>query len=102
MTLAQRIVIAHHDEHGDGRGVMALALATLLLFGVIAILVFVGARPAPAEASAHQPSTAASPLTKADDPACKSALARARDTRGLSAEEAIAVSTAMLRACGVR
>lgn len=102
MTLAQRIVIAHHDEHGDARGVMAVALAALLLFAAIAVLVLVGLHPAPAEASAHQPSTAASPLTKADEPACKTALARARDTRGLPAEEAIAVSTAMLRACGVR
>ncbi|WP_454761509.1 hypothetical protein [Caulobacter segnis] len=98
MTLTQRIVI----PTDDGRGVMAVALAALLLFAAIAVLVLVGLHPAPAEASAHQPSTAASPLTKADDPACKTALARARDTRGLPAEEAIAVSTAMLRACRVR
>jgi hypothetical protein len=98
MTLAQRIVIAQDD----GRGVMALALAALLLFGVIAVLVFVGLHPAPAEASAPQPAPAASPITKADQPACKAALARARDTRGLPADEAIALSTAMLRACEVR
>lgn len=105
MTLTQRIVIASDD----GRGVMALALAALLLFGVIAVLVFVGVHPAPAEASAppavSPPAAsppAASPIVKADEPACKAALARARDTRGLPAEEAIAVSTAMLRTCGVR
>lgn len=98
MTLAQRIVIASDD----GKGVMALALAALMLFAVIAVLVFVGVHPAPAEASAHQPSHAASPLLKSGEPACKAALARARDTRGLPAEEAVAVSTAMLRACGVR
>nr|WP_295107445.1 hypothetical protein [uncultured Caulobacter sp.] len=96
MTLAQRIVIAQDD----GRAVMVVALAALLLFGVIAILVFAGIHPA--QASASQPGSAASPIPKADEPACKAALARARDTRGLPAEEAIAVSTAMLRTCGVR
>ncbi|MBO9544127.1 hypothetical protein [Caulobacter sp.] len=96
MTLAQRIVIANDD----GRAVMAVALAALLLFSVIAVLVFVGVHPA--QASAPQPAPAASPIPKADEPACKAALARARDTRGLPAEEAIAASTAMLRACGVR
>lgn len=100
MTLTQRIVIASDD----GRGVMALALAALLLFGVIAVLVFVGVHPAPAEASAPPAASppAPSPIVKADEPACKAALARARDTRSLPAEEAIAVSTAMLRTCGVR
>lgn len=95
MTLAQRIVIASDD----GKGVMAVALAALMLFSVIALLVFVGVHPAPAEASAHP--VAASPIAKADDPACAAALTRARDTRGLSAEDAIAASTAMLRACDV-
>lgn len=98
MTLAQRIVITSDD----GRGIMALALAALLLFGVIAVLVVVGVHPAPAEASAPQPTRAASPITKAADPACQAALERARDTRALPAEEAVAASTAMLRACGVR
>lgn len=96
MTLAQRIVIAGDD----GRGLMVLALAALMLFSVIALVVFIGAHPAPAEASGHQ--ATASPLAKSDDPACRTALARARDTRHLPADEAVAVSTAMLRACGVR
>lgn len=96
MTLTQRIVIAQDD----GRGVMAVALAALMLFGVIAMLVVVGLHPAPAEASSHQP--LASPLANADRPACAAALAKARDTRGLPADEAIALSTAMLRACDVR
>lgn len=97
MTLAQRIVIAQDDGHA----VMAMALAVLLLFGAIAALVFIGVNPAPAKASAHQP-PAASPIPKAGQPTCDAALARARDTRALPAEEAVAVSTAMLRACGVR
>lgn len=91
MTLTDRIVIAPDD----GRGVMAVALAALLL-GAIAVLVFVGVHPAPAEASAQQA------LSSANNPACAAALAKARDTRGLPAEEAIARSTAMLRACDVR
>jgi hypothetical protein len=95
MTLAQRIVIAGDD----GKSVMALSLAALLLFGVIALFLLVGLRPAPAEASAH---AAAAPVAKAaQDPACAAALDRARDTRGLPADEAIARSTAMLRACHV-
>ena len=98
MTLAQRIVIAQDDGHA----VMAMALAALLLFGAIAALVFIGVHPAPAKASAHQPPPAASPIPKAGQPTCDAALARARDTRALPAEEAVAVSMAMLRACGVR
>lgn len=94
MTLAERIVIANDD----GRGVIAAALAALMLFGVIAVLVFVGVHPAPAQASAHP---AASPIAKAHEPACAAALDRARDTRDLPAEEAIAASTAMLRACDI-
>jgi hypothetical protein len=93
MTLTQRIDIAQND----GRGVMAVTLAALLLLGMIAVLVFVGLHPAPAQASATPP--LASPLANADNPACAAALAKARDTRGLPAEEAIAASTAMLRAC---
>ena len=96
MTLTQRIVITQDD----GRGVMAVARAALMLLGVIGDLVFVGLHPAPAEASAHQP--LASSLANADKPACAAALAKARDTRGLPADQAIAVSTAMLRACDVR
>lgn len=92
MTLTQRIVIAQDD----GRGVMAVALAALLLFSAIAVLVFVGVHPAPAEASGPLA------LSSANNPACAAALAKARDTRGLPAEEAIARSTAMLRACDVR
>lgn len=99
MTLTQRIVIPSDNDHG----IMAVALAALLLFGAIAILVFLGVQPAPAEASAHpaQPA-AASPIANAHEPVCAAALARARDTRGLSAEDAIAASTAMLRACDLR
>lgn len=95
MTLAQRIVIASDD----GRSVMALGLAALLLFGAIALLLSVGLRPAPAQASA--PPVAAPVAKAAQDPACAAALDRARDTRGLPADEAIARSTAMLRACNV-
>lgn len=95
MTLAQRIVIT--DD--DGRGVLAVALAALMLFCMIALLVFVGLHAAPVEAAA--PRAAASPIANAHEPACATALARARDTRGLSAEDAIAASTAMLRACDI-
>lgn len=99
MTLAQRMVIADTDS----KGVIAVALAALMLFAVIALLVFVGVHPAPAEASAHTaPQAAASPIANVQEPACAAALAKARDTRGLSADDAIAASTAMLRACDVR
>lgn len=99
MTLAQRIVITSDGPTYDGRAAMAVALAALMLFAAIAVLVFVGVHPAPAQASAQQ--AAASPIANADQPACTAALARARDTRGLPVEEAIAASTAMLRACDV-
>lgn len=92
MTLAQRIVIAQDNA----RGVFAVALAALVLLGAVAVLLVVGLHPAPAQASAP---VATSPIVNADDPACAAALAKARDTRGLPAEEAIAASTAMLRAC---
>lgn len=93
MTLTQRIVI----PSDSGRGVMAVALAALMLVAVIAVIVFLGVQPAPVQAS----SAATSPIANADRPACASALAHARDTRGLSAEDAIAASTAMLRACEI-
>jgi len=96
MTLAQRIVITN----GADQGVTAVALAALMLFSAIAVLVFVGVRPAPAQASAHPVAT--SPIANAHEPACAAALARARDTRGLPTDEAIAASTAMLRACDIR
>jgi hypothetical protein len=94
MTLTQRIVI----PSDSGRGVMAVALAALMLVAVIAVIVFLGAQPAPVQVSA----AATSPIANAHEPACKAALARARDTRGLPSEEAIAAATAMLRACEIR
>ena len=78
MTLAQRIVIASDD----GRSVMALGLAALLLFGAIALLLSVGLRPAPAQASA--PPVAAPVAKAAQDPAC--AAARRALTRRLALE----------------
>lgn len=102
MTLTQPIVIASQGKHDDGRGVMAVALAALMLLAAMAVLVLVGLRPAPAEASAHTaPTATTSPIAKAHEPACAAALSRARDTRGLSAQDAIAASTAMLRACDI-
>ncbi len=94
MTLTQRIVI----PSDSGRGVMALALATLMLLAVMAVIIFVGEQPASVQAS----TSASSPIANAHEPACATALARARDTRGLPAEDAIAASTAMLRACEIR
>jgi negative regulator of sigma E activity len=94
MTLTQRIVI----PSDSGKGVMAVALAALMLLAVIAVVIFVGAQPASGQAS----TSATSPIANAHEPVCATALARARDTRGLSAEDAIAASTAMLRACEIR
>ena len=98
MTLAQRIVIASDES----KGVMALTLAALMLFGVIAVLVFVGVHPAPVQAQASPEQVTTSPVANSEKPACAAALARARDTRGMSARDAIAASTAMLRACDIR
>lgn len=101
MTLAQRLPLARPAPL-SAAALMAIVLVALLLLAALTVVVWLGAHPVP-RASASLPSPNAAPtLAKADDPACAAALAKARDTRALSAEAAVAASTAMLRACDVR
>lgn len=81
-----------------------MTLAVTLLFGLLAATVTFGAHTshrietgqnAPMQGRAWTDAA----FANADEPACAHALARARNTQGLSSEAAIAASTAMLRAC---
>ncbi|WP_343699193.1 hypothetical protein [Caulobacter sp.] len=96
MTLVQALDAPRPSTRANGP-LMAMALASLLLVAVIAALVALGVQRAPA----HDPAPAPT-IVKARDPACLAALDKARDTQGLPAGDAIALSTAMLKACGVK
>lgn len=101
MTLAQHSTAAQ-PASPPSPAILAIALAVLLLFAAIGLVILLGGQPAPAaQAAARDPVGRTRTLAKAGEPACAAALAKARDTRGLGAQAAIAASTAMLRACDV-
>lgn len=101
MTLAQRMPLAR-PAPVPAAALMVLGLCLLLLVAALALVVWLGGRPITRTAASPASANAQPILAKADDPACAAALAKARDTRGLSAEAAVAAATAMLRACDVR
>ncbi|AYV48562.1 hypothetical protein CFHF_19925 [Caulobacter flavus] len=98
MTLAPRITFALAPPL-QARWILTIAVAVLVLTAAMAFVVLVVAQPSPLSAAPRAAATPSGPLAKAGDPLCAAALAKARDTRGLSAQEAIDASTAMLRAC---
>jgi hypothetical protein len=95
---------AHASDHRQiSRALAALVLAVLTLFGGFAAIVWIGTTPttalgltghAPFAASAQNPVATVSP-------ACAAALARARASKTLPSDQAVAANTAMLRACQV-
>lgn len=100
MTLAPRIDLAsraHRDGAGVTPGLVAIGLASLILAGALCATLAFGLRPMAARGGVHGRGSA--PAHR-DDPKCRAALDHARDTQDRPADEAIAASTAMLRACG--
>jgi hypothetical protein len=91
MTAAQRLDFS--DGSRQAKGLVAIAIAILALFVAVATVAYLGVAPAPPGRT--------NPIAKAQDPACAAALARARASHGLSGDEAVAASTAMLRTCNV-
>jgi hypothetical protein len=93
---------AHASDHRQiSRALAALVLAVLTLFASFAAIVWIGTTPRPAPgfaghapfaASAHNPVATGSP-------ACAAALRRAKASTALPSDQAIALNTAMLRAC---
>lgn len=109
MTLAERQLFTAH-QRALPRGLWAFVAAVAILFIGIAVVATVGVTPLPQGAS-HAAATPVpgrgavwtnAALADPKDPACAAALSRARQTQGLSSRDAIAASTAMLRACDLR
>lgn len=101
MALVQRIT--DHAPPAEARTILVVAVASLLLVGAVGFFILLGGQPLPVAQAATRPTPpVTAPLAKANDPLCAAALAKARDTRALTPEDAIAASTAMLRACEVR
>jgi len=100
MVSVQQLAHANVDQPVS-RALAALVLAVLTLFVAIVALVFLGAAPKAAEpATGHALSTtASSSALLTDSPACAAALDRAKASRTLPGDQAIAANTAMLRAC---
>jgi hypothetical protein len=94
MALAQTFTPSDTERPSAG-GLVAIVLVMVALFVAFGLVVYWGVAPAvtkPAGDHAALPNRAASE-------ACLSATERAKHSRGLSSQEAIAASTAMLRAC---
>lgn len=90
--------------HSDARRLIALLMAVLALLAVFAIVVYLSVFAAPTGRAIKvgpDPAGMRPALVKAREPACAAALARARRTRELPVEQAIAASTAMLRTCDI-
>lgn len=97
MTSAQTFTPAN-DDRRSASVLVSIAVVTLALLVAFGLVVYLNVTP----------STPVAPITKtarpavaARDQACAAALERARDSRRLSSQDAIAASTAMLRACDV-
>ncbi len=85
--------LAANDNRQLHRALVALVAAVVALFGLVVAVIVLGTSPMPLATSGLKDSTLA------DTPACTAALARARDSHALPGQEAVAASTAMLRAC---
>lgn len=101
MTLTQRLIFSSDHDRPAGRGLIAMVAAVFALFVAIAAIVFLGVMPAPALSGMTRGASPQGFIAKADDPACAAALARAKTSRGLSGDQAVAAATAMLRACDI-
>jgi hypothetical protein len=101
MTSAQPFSHAPDSRHLS-RALAALVMAVLMLFGAFATIVFVGVTPRERPLTFGRvagPSGDAQAGQASDSPACAAALRRARASHTLPAGQAIAINTAMLRAC---
>ncbi|MBI1684101.1 hypothetical protein [Caulobacter hibisci] len=97
MTLALRLAPTHDNRQVPRLLAMRVGVILVLILSVAA-LVFVGTGPTRPEAGGPIGAAAAGPAPTAE---CSAALRRARASKGLPSQEAVARSTAMLRACKI-
>ncbi|KQZ21684.1 hypothetical protein [Caulobacter sp. Root1472] len=100
MVSVQQLAQANVDQPVS-KALAALVLAMLTLFIAIVLLVFLGAAPKAAQSPMDlAPSTTAySSALLTNSPACAAALERAKASKALPGDQAVAANTAMLRAC---